>query len=338
MTALDAATTSPSRERPGRHTVPRMPARVLGTGSALPGNRVSNHDLSTRLDTTHAWIVGRTGIHARRVAGPDESTTVLAARAASAALTDAGCAPSAVDLVVVATATPDSTCPSTAARVAAELDLRAGGYDVNAACCGFVHALHGAVALLADSSFGTVLVIGADRFTTLTDPGDRGTAVLFGDGAGAVVISRAPAVPGGPGVLGSHVGGDPRSLPVLETPPGGRYLSMDGPEVFRRATRGLVTSASGALDRAGMRVDEVDLFVPHQANARIIGAAADRLGLPTERVVVEVAERANTSAASIPLALDSAHRAGRLTDGTNVLLSSVGAGLGWASLVVRWGR
>lgn len=337
MTALKAATT-PRDQNPTRHTVPRMPARVLGTGSALPENRVSNHELSTRLDTSHAWIVGRTGIHARRVAGPDESTTLLATRAASAALTDAGCAPSAIDLVVVATATPDSTCPSTAARVAASLDLRAGGYDVNAACCGFVHALHGAVALLADSSYGTVLVVGADRFTTLTDPDDRGTAVLFGDGAGAMVISRAPAVPGAPGVLGSHAGGDPRSLPVLETPPGGRYLRMDGPEVFRRATRGLVTSAAGALDRAGMSIDDVDLFVPHQANARIIGAATDRLGLSTDRVVLEVAERGNTSAASIPLALDSALREGRIADGANVLLSSVGAGLGWASLAMRWGR
>ena len=328
----------PDETQPHRLTMPRLPVRVLGTGSALPRQRVSNHDLSSRLETDHAWIVGRTGIHARRVADPSETTTVLATRAAATAIDDAGCARSAIDLVVVATATPDSACPSTAARVAAELDLRAGGYDVNAACCGFVHALHGAVALLADGSLSTILVIGSDRFTTLTDPHDRGTAVLFGDGAAAVVIGRTSAVPGAPGVLGSDVGGDPRSLGILETRPGEQYLTMDGPELFRRATRGLVSSAAAALDRSGLAAGDLDLFVPHQANARIIGAAADRLGIPDDRVVVDLAEKANTSAASIPLALDTARGDGRLTDGDHLLLSSVGAGLGWASIVLRWGR
>lgn len=339
LTPTEAITSESAITRSPHHRhAPRLPARILGLGAALPARRVTNHDLADRLDTTHAWIVGRTGIHARRVAAADETTTTLATRAASAALADAGCAPSRVDLVVVATATPDSTCPSTAARVAAALDLRAGGYDVNAACCGFVHALHGAMALLADTSLSTILVIGADRFTTLTDPADRGTAVLFGDGAGAVLIGRTPAEPGAPGMLGSDLGGDPRSLDVLETRPGDRYLSMDGPELFRRATRGMVASASGALGRAGMTAGDLDLFVPHQANARIIGAAADRLGVERSRVVVDVAEHANTSAASIPLALDAAHHDGRLPDGAHVLLSSVGAGLGWASLLLRWGR
>lgn len=342
MTAVERAHDPPNdlpeADAAHRLTTPRLPVRILGTGTALPGHRVSNHDLSDRLDTDHAWIVGRTGIHARRVAARSETTTLLATRAATAALDEADCARSAIDLVVVATATPDSTCPSTAARVAAALDLRAGGYDVNAACCGFVHALHGAVALLADSSLATVLVIGADRFTTLTDPHDRGTAVLFGDGAAAVVIGRTSAGPGAPGILGSDLGGDPRSLGILETRLGDKYLTMDGPELFRRATRGLVSSAAAALDRAGMTAHDLDLFVPHQANARIIGAAADRLGIADERVVVDVAERANTSAASIPLALDAARSDGRLRDGSQVLISSVGAGLGWASIVLRWGR
>ena len=335
-TSPTPATTTAGRP-PAAHSVPRLAVGLAGLGHALPARRVTNHDLAGHLDTSHAWIVGRTGISARRVAGQADTTTALATRAASAAIADAGIAPSAVDLVVVATATPDSSCPSTAARVCAELDLRAGGYDVNAACCGFVHALHGATALLADS-LGTVLVIGADRFTTLTDPGDRGTAVLFGDGAGAVVVRRAERRPGAPGLLSSDLGGDPRTVGVLEQPPGQPYLTMDGPDLFRRATRGMVASAAAALDRAGVTAGDVDLFVPHQANARIIGAAADRLGIDPARVVVDVAERANTSAASIPLALHAARAAGRLADGSTVLLSSVGAGLGWASLVFRWGR
>jgi 3-oxoacyl-[acyl-carrier-protein] synthase-3 len=333
----DGSTSVRQGRGPNATAVPRLAVGLAGLGHALPTHRVTNHDLAAHLDTDHAWIVGRTGISARRVAGRADTTTALATRAADAALADAGVAASAVDLVVVATATPDSSCPSTAARVCAELGLRAGGYDVNAACCGFVYALHGATALLADS-LGTVLVIGADRFTTLTDPSDRGTAVLFGDGAGALVVRRAERRPGAPGVLGSDVGGDPRTLGVIEQPPGERYLTMDGPDLFRRATRGMVASAAAALDRAGVAPGDVDLFVPHQANARIIGAAADRLGVDPARVVVDVAERANTSAASIPLALHAARADGRLADGATVLLSSVGAGLGWASLVLRWGR
>lgn len=317
---------------------PLLGARVVGLGAALPERRVANDELAERLDTDDAWIVGRTGIRARRVAGPGETTTDLATRAARAAIDDAGIAPSSVDLVVVATATPDSSCPSTAARVGAALGLRAGGYDLNAACCGFVLALHGAAALLADGSLGTVLVVGADRFTTLTDPTDRVTAVLFGDGAGAAVVRASEPRPGSPGVLGVDLGGDPDGLAVLEQPPGDRYLAMDGPELFRRATRAMVASSTGALDRAGVGAADIDLFVPHQANARIIRAAADRLGLDDRQVVLDLAERANTSAASIPLALHAARDAGRLAEGSLVLLSSVGAGLGWASLLLRWGR
>jgi 3-oxoacyl-[acyl-carrier-protein] synthase-3 len=318
--------------------LPRFPVRVLGLGTAVPERRVTNHDLARRLDTSDAWIVGRTGIRARRIAGRGEGTVALAAAAAQGALDHAGLAASALDLVVVATSTPDSPCPATAARVAAELGARASGFDLNGACCGFVHALHVASALLADPALGTVLVVGADRFSTLVDGDDRSTAVLFGDGAGAAVVGRADRHPGAPGVLGSDIGGDASALGVIEVPVAGGPLRMDGPELFRLATRGLVASASAALSRAGATPADVDVFVPHQANARIVGAAAGRLGIPAERVVLDMAERANTSAASIPLALKAADDAGRLPDGSLVLLSGVGAGLGWASLCLRWGR
>ncbi|MCU1498927.1 MAG: fabH [Acidimicrobiales bacterium] len=319
-------------------SVPRFPLRIAGLGAALPRRRVSNHELAARLDTSDAWIVGRTGIKARHIAGPAETTTALASEAGSCALADAGLTPSSVDLVLVATATPDSACPATAARVAAQLGLRAGGFDINGACSGFVQAFHIAAALLADPSLATILVIGADRMSTLIDPGDRGTAILFGDGAGAAVLTRGDTLPGAPGVLGTDIGGDATGVGVIEVPPGGPFLTMDGPELFRRATRGLVTSASAALGRAGATAADVDVYVPHQANARIIGAAADRLGIPADRVVLDVAERANTSAASIPLALEAAHRRGVLRPGSRVLVSGIGAGLAWSSVFLRWGR
>lgn len=337
MTALEPAARphlGPDRTR----RAPLFPLRVAGLGGALPRHRVTNHDLAEHLDTSDEWIVARTGIHARRVAGAGETTTALAAEAGRRALDDAGLPPSAVDLVVVATSTPDSACPSTAARVAAELGLGASGFDLNGACCGFVHALHTAAALLADPSIATALVIGAERYTSIIDPSDRSTAILFGDGAGAAVVTRGEALAGAPGVLGSDLGGDATGVPIIEVPIGRRHLAMDGPELFRRATRGLVASATAALERAGATAADVDLFVPHQANARIIGAVANRLGIPDDRVVLDLAERANTSAASIPLALGSAQRLDRLADDALVLLAGVGAGLGWSTLVLRWGR
>ena len=312
--------------------------RVLGLGSAVPHNRVTNADLAARLDTDDQWIRDRTGIQARRVAGIGESTLTLAVDAGRRAIADAGLDAADIDLVVVATATPVSPCPSTASRVVAALGLTCGGFDLNGACTGFVHAVHTAAALLADPSLATILVIGADRFTTLVDPDDRSTAVLFGDGAGAVAVGATAAQPGGPGVLGTDVGGDGTGVSVLEVAPGDPWITMDGPELFRRATRGLVSSANRALDRAGATGADVDLYVPHQANARIIGAAADRLGLDPAVVVYDVAERANTSAASIPLALDAARQDGRLQPDMRVLISGIGAGLGWSSLYLRWGR
>jgi 3-oxoacyl-[acyl-carrier-protein] synthase-3 len=316
--------------------VPTFGLRVTGLGAVVGHRRVGNDELDAGLATSDAWIRERTGIAARHVAGEGESTTSLAAEASTRAIRQAGIDPSEVDLLVVATSTPDSPCPSTAARVARLLGIRAPGFDLNSACTGFAHALHVGAALMADPAVSTVLVVGADRYTSLIDPGDRSTAILFGDGAGAAVIAAAPAVPGGPGIVSSDLGGDPGALDVVEVPPGREHLVMDGPELFRRATRGLVQSGTAALDRVRADGRDVDLYVPHQANQRIITAAADRLGIARDRVVIDVEEHANTSSASIPLALEAAQRAGRITPGARVLLSGIGAGLSWSSLYLRW--
>lgn len=321
-----------------RGATPRTPLTVAGLGVSLPEQRVTNDDLAVRLDTTDEWISTRTGIRARRVAGAGESTTALATRAGAAALDAAGLEPHHIGLVVVATSTPDTPCPSTAARVAAELGITGGGFDVNGACTGFVHAFLTAAGLLEGLNAPAALVIGAERYLTLIDPEDRSTAVLFGDGAGALVLATADPAPGGPGILASDLGGDPTGLAVLEVPAGQRHLRMDGPELFRRATRGLVDSATRTLDRAGATGADVDLYVPHQANARIVTATAARLGIEADRVVLDMGERANTSAASIPLALAAAERSGRLLPGMGVLISAIGAGLSWGSIYLRWDR
>lgn len=316
---------------------PLAPVRLRGFGGALPARRITNDDLAAVLDTSDEWIAGRTGIRARHHAEA-ETTASLATGAARRALDDAGVVAGDVDLLVVATSTPDTPCPATAARVAAELGITGGAFDLNGACTGFVHALVTAAAHLTVTGARTALVVGADRFRSLVDPTDRSTAVLFGDGAGAVVVTAAAAGPGAPGILAVHLAGDPGGTEVLEVPAGRPWLAMDGPELFRRAVRALVDSGRRVLDDAGVEPGEVDLYLPHQANARIVAAAADRLGIPADRVVYDMAERANTSAASIPLALADAVAAGRLRPGGHLLLSAIGAGLGWGSLHLRWDR
>lgn len=324
---------------------PAVPVRFLGIGTALPSTRLTNADLEQRLDTNDAWITERTGIRSRRVAGEDDTTTGLAAIAGRRALDDAGFDPDDIDLVILATATPDRPCPATASRVAEALGTRGASFDLDAACSGFVYALHVGASLASGPGVSRVLVIGADRFTSLIDPEDRSTAVLFGDGAGAVVLGaldpddaarRSAARVPLPGVLGVDLGGDPAGADILHVPAGRDYVVMDGPELFRRATRAIAASSAAALDQAGMSADDVDLFVPHQANLRIIDAAARRLGIPAERTMVNLADLGNTSAASVPLALADARAAGRLDEGSQVLLVGIGAGLAWASCLVRW--
>lgn len=312
-------------------------AVVAGCGVALPEERLTNADLERRVDTTDAWIVERTGIRERRVAGPDDTTASLAAAAAAAALKDADLTTDDVDLLLVATTTPDQQVPATAARVQDVLGVRCGALDVNAACAGFVYGLGTAAALVESGRAEHVLLVGAEVLTRVVDPDDRGTCILFGDGAGACVVSRAEGQ-GDAGVLSWDVGCDGSASSLLEVPVGERYLRMDGSEVFRRAVRVVVDSARKALEDADMAPEDVALFVPHQANVRIIHAAADRLGIPMTRAVVNIDRYGNTSAASIPIALAEAKDEGRMADGDLVLLSGFGAGMTWASAVVRWGR
>lgn len=301
---------------------------VTGWGSALPEGVVTNADLERRLETSDAWIVERTGIRERRVGG---TTVGLAAEAAERALKVAGVAPEEVDLLMVSTNTPDEPVPATAARVQAALGLRCGVFDLNSGCSGFVYGL-----IAADGMVGRglrrALVVASDRVSRIVDPADRGTAILFGDGAGAVVLEAAD---GPSAVAGYDLGADGRLGDLIHQQHGGTVV-MDGHEVFRRAVRATVRSAELALERSGVAVADIALFVPHQANLRIMEAVASRLGVERDRMVVVVDRTGNTSSASIPLALAEAADAGRLRPGDRVLLSGFGAGMTWASAVLRW--
>jgi 3-oxoacyl-[acyl-carrier-protein] synthase-3 len=292
---------------------------------------VTNADLETRLDTSDQWIVERSGIRERRVGG---TVSGLATQAGHKALERAGVSGSDIDLLVLATCTPDLIVPATSAAVHHALGLSGGAFDVNAACAGFVYALVAAHGAVQAGAARRVLLVGADCLSLITDPDDRGTAVLFADGAAAVVLEASDA--DGDGLLSVDMGVDGRAHDLLTCPHGGT-MHMEGKEVFRRAVRITVESASSALERAKLVPDDVALFVPHQANLRIIEAAASRLGLPMERVAVVLERTGNTSSASVPLALAAAADAGRLAPGDHVLLSGFGAGMTWASAVLRWG-
>jgi 3-oxoacyl-[acyl-carrier-protein] synthase III len=304
---------------------------ILGLGMAVPETRLTNADLEQMLDTSDSWIVERTGIRERRVAGPDETSATLGAAAGAAAIKDAGLTPGDIGLVMVATCTPVQVLPSTAALVQEALGLRCGALDVGAACAGFVYGL---VASAGMGAGQPTLLIGTETLTRITDPDDRATRILFGDGAGAAVVGP-PADPDA-GLLAWDLGCDGSAAPLLEVPVGDRYMRMEGSEVFRRAVRIVVDSAAVTLERAGLGSDDVTLFVPHQANVRIIDASCSRLGIPVERTAVNLDRYGNTSAASIPMALAEASEAGRLRRGDVVLLSGFGAGMTWASALLRW--
>jgi 3-oxoacyl-[acyl-carrier-protein] synthase-3 len=303
-------------------------ARLTGWGAALPEKVVSNADLEATLDTDDAWIIERTGIRERRIGG---TTTGLAIEAGRLALERAGRTGADIDLVLLATCTPDQAMPASAASVQQALEVRGGAFDLNAACSGFVYGLVAADGLLR-AGLDRVLLIGAETMSTIVDWDDRSTAILFGDGAGAVVLERGP----GPGrLLGFDLGSDGSLRHLLEADRGGTVV-MDGPEVFRRAVRIMVESADRALAQAGVTVADVALFVPHQANSRIIDSAVAKLGIPTDQVANVLATTGNTSAASIPIALADAADAGRLQPGDLVLLVGFGAGMSWASAVLEW--
>ncbi len=311
--------------RPGAHG-----AVITGWGTALPPKMLTNQDIADMgLDTNDEWIVERTGIRQRHVGG---TTAGLSAEAGRLAIGMSGLDPASIDAVILATTTPDRTVPATSATVAAELGLRCGAFDINAACSGFTYALvvaHGLIATGAER----LLVIGTDTLARITDWQDRNTAVLFADGSGAVVLE---AVEGRGQLLGWDLDADGTAERYLYAEIGGT-LVMDGKEVFRRAVRIMVDSARKTMEHAGVGADDITLVVPHQANVRIINAACDRLGIPHDRAAVVLDRTGNTSSASIPLALADALDHDRVAEGDLVLLVGFGAGMTAASAIIRWG-
>jgi 3-oxoacyl-[acyl-carrier-protein] synthase-3 len=307
-----------------------MGAAITGWGSALPDKVLTNAGFEARLDTTDQWIVERTGIKERHIGG---TTRGLAVEAGRAALRRAGLAGADIDLLIVATTTPDQTLPATSASVHEALGCRGGAFDVNAACAGFTYSL-----VLADSMIAAgvrrALVIGSDTLSRVTDFEDRATAILFGDGAGAVVVEAGAR---DDLILAYDLGADGTAAPLLFADLGG-YVEMDGREIFRRAVRAEVNSIGKVFAAAGCRAEDIALFVPHQANVRIIEAVNERIGIPMARTVVVLDRTGNTSAGSIPFGLCDAVEAGRVGEGDLVLLSGFGAGMTWASVVIRWGR
>jgi 3-oxoacyl-[acyl-carrier-protein] synthase-3 len=320
-----------------------QPISITGLGAHVPDRVLTNDELSTIVDTSNEWIMERTGIRERRIAAPEEALTDLALPAARWALEQAGVEAKDVDLLVCATVTPDMMFPTSSALLADELGAPdAAAYDLLAGCTGFMYALAQAYGMLAAGLAQRALVVGGDVLSRILDWTDRSTLVLFGDGAGAVVLERVER----PGFLGFELGADGGggihlSLPGsgsrrIEDATGNGFVHMNGREVFKFATRVLVSSAEAVLERCGVSVDEVDVYVPHQANVRIMDHAAQKLGIPRDRMVVNVDRYGNTSSGSIPLALADAQREGRLKKGDLVLMTGMGAGLTWGSGLMEW--
>ena len=316
---------------------------VRGSGSALPKRVVTNAELAAQVDTSDEWIVERTGIRQRYIAGADETTSTLATEAARKALETAQMDPATIDLIILATATPDQTFPSTASRVQHALGCKGGpAFDVAAVCSGFLYALGVADSMIRSGMAKRALVIGAETFSRILDWEDRTTCVLFGDGAGAMVLEAAEVADNGPGVLATklHADGEHNQLLYVDGGPSTTQtvgkLRMKGREVFRHAVVNLAEVLQEVLDEVGAAATDLDWVVPHQANARILDATARKLGLPPEKVIKTVEQHANTSAASVPLAFDVAVRDGRIKQGDLVMLEAMGGGFTWGSALVRW--
>jgi 3-oxoacyl-[acyl-carrier-protein] synthase-3 len=321
--------------------IPATRSRVLGTGSYLPERVLTNRDLESLVETTDEWIVTRTGIRERHIAAEGESTSDLALAASRHALAAAGLRPGDIDLIVLATSTPDMVFPASACILQKKLGIRHGAaFDVQAVCTGFIYALAVADQFIRSGMHKRALVVGAEVFSRILDWRDRATCVLFGDGAGAVVLGASEE----PGILSAHLHADGAYADILNTPgqvcrgavSGDPTLKMDGAAVFKLAVRVLEESAHEALSANGLSIADVDWFVAHQANVRIITHTAKKLGIPMDKCVVTVERHANTSAASIPLALDVAARDGRIQPGQLVLLEGVGGGFTWGSVLLRW--
>lgn len=318
----------------------------------MPAKVLTNEDLSKIVDTSDEWITTRTGIKERRMAAPDEATSDLASAAARKAMADAGVSPEEIQLIIVATVTPDMFFPSTACFVQKKIGaVNAVCFDVSAACSGFLYALQVARHFINTGNRTTALVIGAEKLSSLVNWKDRNTCVLFGDGAGAVVLRRADEGVEAPGrVLSTVMGSDGNLADLLKVPGGASFcpitaenvesrpntIHMEGRETFKHAVTRMLEASQQALEIAGLKAEDVALVIPHQANARIITAIAERLGLPPERVFMNLDKYGNTSAATIPVALDEAKKAGRIKKGDVVLLVAFGGGFTWASSVVRW--
>ena len=324
-------------------------AEVASVGAAVPERVLTNHELSQVLDTSDQWIVERTGIRERRIAAPGQTVAMLSRDASLLALDRAGVGVEELDTIVLATASPDRLLPSTACDLQALLGAtNAAAFDVAAACPGYVYALTVAEGLIASGQSNTVLVVGAEKLSTITDFQDRSTAILFGDGAGASVVRRARC--SGRGILSTFLKSDGRLAPLLYRPGGGsvdpisekvvcdrsHYMKMAGREVFKAAVLAMSEACDAALSRADVSADEIDLLIPHQANLRIIEATAKHTGMPMSKVMVNLDRFGNTSSASIPLALDQAVAEGRVRPGSLLLLVAFGAGFTWGSAVVRW--
>ena len=325
-------------------------AEMSSIGVAVPPGILTNHDLTRMLDTSDQWIVERTGIRERHIAKPDQSVAELSCEASVKALERAGVDPKDLDSIVLATATPDRLLPATACDLQALLGAdEAAAFDISAACPGFVFALGVAEGLIASGQSEIILVVGAEKLSTITDFQDRSTAILFGDGAGAAVVRRASGNDGR-GILSTYLRSDGKLAPLLYRPGGGaadpisekvvcersHYMKMAGREVFKAAVLAMSEACDEALRRAGLTADDVDLLIPHQANVRIIEATAKHAGMPMEKVMVNVDRFGNTSSASIPLALDQAIAEGRVKRGSILLFVAFGAGFSWGSSVVRW--
>ena len=321
---------------------------IIGTGSYVPEKILTNEDLSRIVDTSDEWITTRTGIKQRRIAAKDEHTSDMAAKAALKAIEQAKISPAEIDLILVATATPDMLFPATACFVQKKIGAtNAACLDISAACAGFLFGVEIAQQFITSHTYDTVLVIGADKLTAITNWSDRNTCILFGDGAGAAILRHRG---GSHGVISTHIGSDGQYTDILFMPGGGsrcpitrenvdlnlQTIHMTGKEVYKHAITAMLSAAQKALEQAGLRIEDIACVIPHQANMRIIEGIADRLGIPLEKFYVNLDRYGNTSAAAVAIALDEANRSGRIKPGDYVLMVVFGGGLTWAGTVIEW--
>ena len=326
----------------------RLPVKIIGTGSYVPERRLTNADLEKMVDTSHEWIIERTGIVERRIAAPDEYTSHMGTKAAQRALESCGLQPEDIDLIIVSTITPDTFTPSTSCYIQDALGAKnAAAFDISAACSGFLFAMKTAVQFLGTGQMKTALIIAAEKLSTVVNWEDRTTCVLFGDGAGAAVLQASTGEEGEGSILATDIGTDGA---LLQIPGGGSRcpttvenaherlatLAMRGKETFRQAVPRMKDSAASVIERAGLTSDDIKLIIPHQANLRIINAVAQRLSIPEDKVFINIEKYGNTSAAAVAIAFDEARRTGRFGKGDNVVLVTFGAGLTWGAAAIRW--